>query len=152
SPDGKSLLLAGRKQLQWCDPKTGKVLHTADGWAATAPAFSPDGKLVASGRRNALCLWNLESARSVVPEILSGTSDEEIHGVAVSPDGKWIITKGDETGTMRVCDSDGKPKGSIQSNRGGGRYPLFSSDSRHLFGVASDAIALVRWEFPAGKE
>ena len=34
----------------------------------------------------------------------------------------------------------------------GGGYPIFSPDGRHLFGMAPDAVALVRWDFPAGKE
>ena len=152
APDGSSILLGGREGMVWSNPKTGKQHYDADGWAATSPAFSPDGKLVASARRNAIVLSEMSSGRSATPKELGGTPEEEIHGVAVSPDGKWFLTKGSETGAIQVWSSDGLPKGTIKSNRWGGRYPHFSLDGRALFGVAPDAIALVRWDFPAGKE
>jgi RNA polymerase sigma factor (sigma-70 family) len=152
SPDGQSMLLGGRKSLQWCDPKTGKVIHSVDDWAATPPAFSPDGKLAASGRQNAIRLWDAATGRPADPENLDQAPEEEVHGVAISPDGRWLVTKGDGSGTIWLWDSNGKPKGSIKSNRAGGRYPIFSADGRHLFGMAPDAIALVRWDFPGGKE
>jgi RNA polymerase sigma factor (sigma-70 family) len=152
SPDGSSVLLGGRKSLVCCEAKTGKKQFAAEGWAATPAAFSPDGKLVASARPSAIRLWNLASGKSAVPEELRGTPEEEISGVAVSPDGKWMATKDGDTGTVRVWDSDGRAKGTMAANRWGGRYPLFAPDGKHLFGVAPDAIALVRWEFPGGKE
>jgi RNA polymerase sigma factor (sigma-70 family) len=152
SPDGASILLGGRKGLQWCDPKTGKVIHSADGGSATPPAFSADGRFVASGGENAIRIWELESGRSADPDQRGDVPREEIHGVTVSPDGKWILTKGGDTGTIHVWDSVGQLKGSIKSKRWGGRYPLFSPDGRHLFGGAPNEIALVRWDFPDGKE
>jgi RNA polymerase sigma factor (sigma-70 family) len=151
APDGSSILFGGRKSLQWCDPKTGRVIHTADGWAATPPAFSPDGRFMSSGGENAIRIWELESGRSADPAQDGNSLREEIFGVSVSPDGKWILTLGDSA-TIRVWDSGGQMKGSIKSHRWGGRYPLFSPDGRHLFGSAPNEIALVRWDFPDGKE
>ncbi|HKB01567.1 MAG TPA: sigma-70 family RNA polymerase sigma factor [Gemmataceae bacterium] len=150
SPDGSSILFGGRKSLQWCDPKTGKVMHTAEGWSATPPAFSPDGRLVASGGESAIRMWQLESGRSADPDQDGNAFREEIHGVSVSPDGKWILTKGDSA-TIRIWDSAGQMKGNIKSTRWA-RYPRFSPDGRHLFGGPANAIALVRWDFPDGKE
>jgi RNA polymerase sigma factor (sigma-70 family) len=152
SPDGDSILFGGRKSLRCCDAKTGKVRFTADGWAATPPAFSPDGKLVASARPGAVRLFKLASGKSAVPEELIGTPEEEVSGVAVSPNGKWMATKDGDSGAIRVWDAEGRQKGTIPSNRWGGRYPLFAQDGQHLFGGAPDAIALVRWDFPGGKE
>src|SRR5262245_6686082 len=133
SPDGSTILFGGRQSLQWCNRKTGKVLHTAEGWAATPPAFSPDGRLFAAGGENSIRFWDLASGRSADPDQEGNSQREEIHGVSVSPDGKWILTKGD-SGTIRIWDSAGQMKGSIKSSRWGGRYPLVSPDGRHLFG------------------
>jgi hypothetical protein len=99
-----------------------------------------------------LRLWDAGTGRPVIPDGLRDAPEDEVEGVAVSPDGKWLLTKDGETGAIRVWGSGGQPKGVIRSNRWGGRYPIFSADGRHLFGVAPDAIAMVRWDFPAGKE
>lgn len=151
SPDGSAILFGGRKGIQWCDPKTGKVTFAADGWAATPPAFSVDGRFVAEGGENSIQLWDVSSGKPT-PVHKQDTDGDEVHGLAVSPDGKWFVTKQGGTGALQVWDEAGQRKGSINSNRWGGRYPLFDADGRHLFGVAADAIALVRWEFPGGKE
>src|SRR5262249_13997212 len=150
--DGSMILFGGRKGLQWSDPKTGKVIHTAEGWSATPPAFSTDGRFVASGGENAIRICELESGRPADPQQRGDAPREEIHGVSVSPDGKWVLAVGSATGNIQVWDSGGQLKGIIKSHRWGGRYPLFSLDGRHLFGGAPNAVALVRWDFPDGKE
>jgi RNA polymerase sigma factor (sigma-70 family) len=150
TPDGSAVLCGGRKGLQWSDPKTGKVTHTVEGWAATPPAFSPDGRLVATGGENAIRVFETKTGRPAGPA--GAAPDEEVHGATASSDGRWIVTKGGHTGTLHVWDASGQWKASIPSNRWGGRYPRFSPDGPHLFGVAADAIALVRWDFPGGKE
>jgi RNA polymerase sigma factor (sigma-70 family) len=152
TPDGSAVLCGGRESLQWADPKTGKVIHTVEGWAATRAAFSPDGRLVATGGEDAIRLFDTKTGRPAGPADHTDAPDDDVHGVAVSPDGKWIVTSGSHTGLIHVWDAGGQPKGVIKSNRSGGRYPLFDADGRHLFGGAADTIALVRWEFPGGKE
>jgi RNA polymerase sigma factor (sigma-70 family) len=152
APDGESIVFGGRKGLVCYERKSAKQLYDADGWAATPPARSPDGKLLASARQNAVLLLDAKTGRPAVPEALAGSPEEELQGVSVSPDGKWILAKSFDSGTIHVWDSDGRPKGDIPSNRSGGRYPLFGPDGRHLFGVTANALALARWEFPGGKE
>lgn len=150
SPDGSAVLFGGPQATVCYDAKSGKQLYEIDGRATIAPAFSPDGKVAVGARHNAIRLWSIKSGRAT-PATADESPEDEVHGVSVSPDGKWLVTKGD-TGSIRLWDSDGRPKENIKSNRWGGRYPLFGPDGRHLFGVASDAIALVRWDCPGGKE
>src|SRR5207248_10925213 len=108
--------------------------------------------LVASAGVNALQVWDAGSGRSVPPEALGHEATGEANGVAVSPDGKWIVTLDQHAGTLRLWDFAGRPTGVIRANRWGNRYPVFSPDGRHLFGTAPDAIVVVRWDFPAGTE
>src|SRR5207244_1469526 len=151
SPDGSAILFGGRKGIQWCDPKTGKVTFAADGWAATPPAFSVDGRFVAAGGENSIRLWDVSSGKPT-PAPKQDTGGDEIHGLAVSPDGKWFVTRQFGTGTLQVWDAAGQLKADIKSQRWGVRYPLFSPDGKHLFMGAADAVAVVRRDFPDGKE
>jgi WD40 repeat protein len=151
SPDGSSILFGGRKSIQWCDPKTGKVTFAADGWAATPPAFSVDGRFVAAGGENAIRIWDVSSGKPTAVH-KQDTGDDEVHGLAVSPDGKWFVTKHGGTGTLQVWDAAGQLKSDIKSLRWGGRYPLFSRDGKHLFIGAADEVVVVRRDFPDGKE
>jgi RNA polymerase sigma factor (sigma-70 family) len=152
SSDGSTLLLGGPDGISWFDPKTGKTIRTAANPALRAPAFSSDGRLVAAGGPNVLRIWDAATGRSAVPRDVDEAPADEVCGVAVSPDGKSILTKDADTGLIRIWDAAGTLTGTIRSNRWGGRYPLFSADGRHLYGMAPDAIALVRWDFPAGTE
>jgi RNA polymerase sigma factor (sigma-70 family) len=151
SPDGSAILFGGRQGIQWCDPKTGKVTFAADGWAATPPTFSADGRFVAAGGENAIRLWDVSSGKPT-PVQKQDTGADEIDGLAVSPDGKWFVTKDGGTGTLQVWDAAGRLKADIKSQRSGGRYPLFSPDGKYLLIGAADAIAIVRRDFPDGKE
>jgi WD40 repeat protein len=151
SPDGSAILFGGRKGIQWSDPRTGKVTFAADGWAATPPAFSADGRFVATGGENAVRLWDVSLGKPTALQNQDAARDE-IHGLAVSPDGKWFVTKDGGTGTLQVWNSAGQLKADIKSQRSSERYPLFSADGKHLFTGAADAVAVVRREFPDGKE
>ena len=51
-----------------------------------------------------------------------------------------------------ALDADGQPKGVIPSNRWGGRFRSSARTAGTCSGVAADAIALVKWDFPGGKE
>ena len=151
SRDGSAVLFGGRKGIQWCDPKTGKVTFLDDGWAATPPAFSPDGKLVAAGAENAIRLWDV-SGREPTPLNRGDGRDGEIPGLAVSPDGRWFVTRDFRSGTVVVWDARGRPVQSIATDRSCGRHPLVSPDGKHLFCGAADAVAVVRRDFATGKE
>jgi WD40 repeat protein len=151
--DGSTVLLGGQGEVMQCfDPKKGTITRTVRVQARVPAAFSADGSLVALAGDNTLHIWDAKSGRSATPATLGESHEGEVNGASVSPDGKTLLTRDFQSGTIRLWGADGQPKGSIASNRWGGRYPVFSPDGKHLFGGAADSIALVRWDFPDGKE
>src|SRR5262245_44546916 len=63
-------------------------------------AFSPDGKVIASGGGNTIKLWDVATGREL--RTISGHS-YEVFSVAFSPDGK-VIASGSEDKTIKLWD------------------------------------------------
>jgi WD40 repeat protein len=152
SPDGKVVLLGGREGVKGYNPKTGKEVRAAAGAAVVRPEVSPDGTLLASADNTRLRVWDVGTGKPFGPADPTESPRGEIHGVAVSSDGRWVATKEAETGTIWLWDVGGKPVAVIKSNRWGGRYPIFSPDAKHLYGSAPDGLAVVRWDLPGAGE
>jgi WD40 repeat protein len=153
APDGATIVLGGQEGgIRRFDPKIGKLIQTEELPAGIRAAFSSDGKLMASAGKQTLRVWDTGTGRSLVPANISDAATSEICGVAVSPDGQWILVCELDTGTIRLCDSQGQPKKVIPSKWRGARHPLFSADGRQLIGMASDAVVPVRWDVPSGME
>jgi WD40 repeat protein len=114
SPDGKILASASRDYtIQVWDVATGAVLHTLKversefatqpgDWAiAFSVAFSPDGKILASGNYdNTVKLWDI--ATGAVLRSLDGHS-HMAHAVAFSPNGKTLAS-GSYDSTIKLWD------------------------------------------------
>src|ERR687890_743794 len=95
-------------------------------YAVNAVAFSPDGKLLASGSRDATVgLWRVED-----PELLHGLVWHvgSVNTVAFSADGK-LLASGSEDKTVRLWRvEDGAPLGVLEEHKNRVNAVAFSPD------------------------
>ncbi|MGD0166053.1 MAG: WD40 repeat domain-containing protein [Gaiellaceae bacterium] len=153
SSDGRLLaaIVAGAKgQTRVCvfDLENGRLLHVLPGLGPTAIAFSPDGRLLATGGGDRFArLWNPRSGK------LLHTLPHEgrVPALSFSPDGRMLAT-GSGDGATRVWDTRtgvrllilAGPIGAINS-------VAFSSSGRFLIAGSSDRTARV-YEVDNGRE
>jgi eukaryotic-like serine/threonine-protein kinase len=157
SPDGKTLALAcedGAIRLYRLPDR--KLLSRINGHSqpVRAVAFSPDGKVLASGsgdyrawqQPGEVKLWDADDGRAL--RDLEGHS-AMVWSLAFSPDGKALATASD---TARLWDAaTGRLRASLGDDRGGVRCVAFSPDGKAL--AVSDFKGRVRlWDTGAGAE
>jgi WD40 repeat protein len=131
------------------EPKLGVLRHED---RVTCLAFSPDGKVLASGAggSNDCCirLWDIESAKLLFR--LDGY-ENHVYTVAFSPDGKKLASGGREK-QVRIWDAgNGKE---IRRLKGYEHYVnrvSFSNDGKLLVTASDDKTARL-WEVENGKE
>lgn len=150
SPDSTKLATAGEDWVvRLWDVGTGKYLNSLKGHpgAVNALAFSPDGKILASVGTT-LRLWNADTG-----ELLHADHKDlgSIDRLVFSPDGKILAGAGGWDRAVHLWDVSTRtlqktPKG----HTGEVKDIAFSSDSRTLVSVGSDAMRL--WDVGTGTE
>jgi WD40 repeat protein len=166
SPDGKTLVLGGQDNaVHLMNAADGKVLATLKGHtgAVNGVAFLPDGLRVASVSSDGSArIWTIPSeanlkeaqtpgdAKLADPVVLSGHNGP-VQAVALTPDGQFLITGGDDATVRLWSVADGKPSRSIEGHSApvlalavspGGETLLTGSADKNarLFDLASGAF------------
>jgi WD40 repeat protein len=143
SPDGKTLASASARDstVRLWDLASGKEIRRLEGYGYSV-AFSPDGKIIASGG----CLWEVDSGKP-----LHG-SQEPMSTVVFAPDGTLLAT-GDGNGMIRLRDpATGKELRGWQAGATGILTLAFSPDSKVIASAAIRSSAIRRWDTATGKE
>jgi WD40 repeat protein len=162
SPDGKTLLVNGEKRALLWEPERNakRELEGQPGFGNIA-AFSPDGRVVATGSneykdlnklRDAdypIRLWDAASGQLL--HTLRGHEDR-LEVITFSPDGKLLASgsMGDKS-SVRLWDvATDKERLELPGRKGDAYAFFFAADGRSLLAANSDG-KLRAWELPSGK-
>jgi WD40 repeat protein/serine/threonine protein kinase len=144
SSDGRLLAVPCGLNILLFEARTGTLLRTLTGHTANAyrPAFSPDGKRLASGSVNCILrVWDVASGREELT-LTGHTSD--VWSVAWGPEGKRLVSA-DGAGTVKVWDAQGKLLTSFQGHDKGIAQLAFSPDGKRLATPSLDGFCKI-WD------
>src|SRR6266436_2389381 len=111
-------------------------------------AFSPDGNVLASGGYREVKLWR--RSKDVQKFNLSSIAHQAVLAVAVSPDGKWMATSGDDGSIKLWNPATGKSVGKLSGHKRAVNGLNFSPDSSKLVSGSADKTIRV-WDVAKGK-
>jgi WD40 repeat protein len=138
SPDGKALLIwttgstVGGHVLRLCDMSTGKVTFEQEHVVEIHDvAFSADGKTLATAHYDEVILiWDLREGRLAAS--LKG-HDGNVYSVALSPDGKTVVSGGSRDKTIRIWDVTSSTSRAVIENQTGPTWLLaFNPDGKRF--------------------
>jgi WD40 repeat protein/serine/threonine protein kinase/energy-coupling factor transporter ATP-binding protein EcfA2 len=118
--------------------------------AVRSVAFSPDGRLIASGSRDgAIMVWDAATRRAL-GQPLTGHTDR-VNSVAFSPDGR-LLASGGADNTIRLWDvATGAPRGQPLTGHEDAVWSVaFSPDGKTLASGSSDGTVML-WDVETGE-
>ena len=164
SPDGAAVLSGSQDGTvkQW-DAATGNLIRTLSLWddfsyevgdqkrdaEVWSMAFSPDGKLLATGALNGtLRLWDLETARQ---RASLGGHTAQVARLAFSPDGSLLASSGYDGATIVWDVVTRGQRATLSGHQGWARSLAFSPDGSTLASGSND-MTIRLWDAASGEE
>lgn len=149
SPDHKQLASIGAYgHLMFVDLRRDKVIQRtlAHHDHGRAVAYSPDGKLLATGAERVV-LWDVASMTKLVPL----EYESIVWSIAFSPDGRWLVsTHGD--GSILIWDvANRELEANLRQHSGAVRGIAFSPDGKRL-ATASEDQSVILWDAANGRK
>jgi WD40 repeat protein len=156
STDGKVLAVATgpntRKVFVWewqegKEPREIKVPPRG----AYKVAFSPDGKMLATGDdvENGIRLWDVASGQLL--RRLGDRTDSDRSQVCFSPDGRYLAGTSSRQKALILWDpKTGKEVRRMAGLRVGASSPVFSADSKRLAAIGDGVVRV--WDVATGKD
>ena len=150
SPDWQTFAKQNRKTVELWDLRTVKLKTTFEGHTANVAsiAFSPDGKMIASGDyEGVIWLWDIDGGKH--KRIL--TPHESVNGVMFSPDGQTIMSRWNNDFQLWEVAA-GEFKASLEDTMGVYRI-AFNPDGTILYGTNAGTSRgeLRLWDPDTGK-
>jgi RNA polymerase sigma factor (sigma-70 family) len=151
SEDGKSLASAAAdKTIRLWEVATGKERRA---WSVASPAsalaFGPGGKTLASAHDGVIRIWDLATGKALPPD---EGHQGGVSSVALSADGKTLISASTDA-TIRIWEtSTGKELRRIQGHEGSISSLSLSPDRKLLASVCTDDQTVRLWDLPTGKQ
>ena len=154
SPDGKYIVSGDNKEdsaLKLWEVSSGREVRSLEGQLAVySLTFSLDGKHVISGglsHDETIKLWDVSTGR--VTRVFSGHRDW-VRTAAISPDGKYVVSGGDDK-TIKLWDvSSGRKVRTFQGHGSRISAVAFSPDGKHVVSGSGETLKL--WDVSSGRD
>lgn len=154
APDGRTVAVAGHKEVRVIDAATGKVLRTLSGPsdAVRAVAFSADGKLLAAAggspsRGGEVVLWDAASGERA--RTIEGHRDY-VYAAAFSPSGRFLATGSYDKVIRLWYPGTGKERAKLSEHLDAVFALAFSPDGKWLASGSGDRTVKV-WDVSSGQ-
>jgi hypothetical protein len=158
SPDGRllasgscgqgNIIICTQGEIRLWDVATGSLVRSLTGHTSwiNSVAFSPDGRLLASGSADStIRLWEVATG-----EELLTLYDYFVRSVAFSPDGR-LLASGSDDKTIKLWDVGGRLVRILTGHTDRVRSVAFSPDGRLLASGSRDKTIKL-WEVASGRE